>query len=119
GMGGGGGGVALWLVRRFAPDASGSGIPQLKAFLLGEHGMEWRRLLPAKFIAGLLGIGSGFALGREGPTIQMGGATGLMVSEWFRITPGHGERKALIAAGGGGRPGGGRQPPPPRVWVVP
>src|SRR5262249_37673467 len=65
------------------------------------RGMEWRRLLPAKFIAGVLGVRGGFALGPAGPTIQMGGATGLMVSEWFRITPGLGERKALIAAGGG------------------
>jgi CIC family chloride channel protein len=95
------GGVALWLVRRFAPDAGGSGIPQLKAFVLGQGGIEWRRLLPVKFLAGLAGIGGGLALGREGPTIQMGGATGLMVSEWFRVKPGEGERKALIAAGAG------------------
>lgn len=96
-----GGAVALWLVRRFAPDASGSGIPQLKGFVLGERGIEWRRLLPIKFLAGLVGIGGGLALGREGPTIQMGGATGLMVSEWFRVKAGEGERKALIASGAG------------------
>lgn len=96
-----GGALALWLVRRFAPDASGSGIPQLKGFVLGERGIEWKRLLPVKFFAGLLGIGGGLALGREGPTIQMGGATGLMVSQWFRVQIGEGERKALIAAGAG------------------
>jgi CIC family chloride channel protein len=96
-----GGALGLWLVRRFAPDASGSGIPQLKGFVLGERGIEWRRLLPVKFIAGLAGIGGGLALGREGPTIQMGGATGLMVSEWFRVKVGEGERKALIASGAG------------------
>lgn len=96
-----GGAIGLWLVRRFSPDASGSGIPQLKGFVLGERGIEWRRLLPVKFFAGLAGIGGGLALGREGPTIQMGGATGLMVSEWFRVKPGEGERKALIAAGAG------------------
>ncbi|MEO6569512.1 MAG: H(+)/Cl(-) exchange transporter ClcA [Opitutaceae bacterium] len=96
-----GGALGVWLVRRFAPDAGGSGIPQLKGFVLGERGIEWRRLLPVKFFAGLVGIGGGLALGREGPTIQMGGATGLMVSEWFRIKAGEGERKALIAAGAG------------------
>ncbi len=95
------GAVALWLVKRFSPDASGSGIPQLKAFILGQAELQWKRLLPVKFIAGVIGIGGGLALGREGPTIQMGGATGLMVSEWFRIKPGEGERKALIAAGSG------------------
>jgi len=54
-----------------------------------------------KFFAGVAGIGGGLALGREGPTIQMGGATGLMVSEWFKVKPGEGERKALISAGAG------------------
>jgi CIC family chloride channel protein len=63
--------------------------------------MTWQRLLPVKFLAGLTGIGGGLALGREGPTLQMGGATGLMVSEWFRVKAGEGERKALIAAGAG------------------
>lgn len=96
-----GGAVAVWLVRRFSPDASGSGIPQLKGFIVGERGVQWRRLLPVKFVSGVVGIGGGFALGREGPTLQMGGVTGLMVSEWFRVRPGEGERKALIAAGAG------------------
>src|SRR5690349_24488226 len=32
-LGAGGGALGLWLVRRFAPDASGSGIPQLKGFV--------------------------------------------------------------------------------------
>jgi CIC family chloride channel protein len=57
--------------------------------------------LPVKFLGGLASIGGGLALGREGPTIQIGGATGLMVSRWFRVKPGEGERKALISAGAG------------------
>ncbi|HVS54305.1 MAG TPA: H(+)/Cl(-) exchange transporter ClcA [Opitutaceae bacterium] len=96
-----GGGVSVWLVRRFSPEAAGSGIPHLKSVVLGEREMTWRRLLPVKFFAGVIGIGGGLALGREGPTIQMGGATGLMVSRWFRVKPGEGERRALIAAGAG------------------
>ena len=96
-----GGGVGVWLVRRFAPEAGGSGIPHLKTVVLGEKQMTWRRILPVKFVAGVFGIGGGLALGREGPTIQMGGATGIMVSEWFKIRPGEGERRALISAGAG------------------
>jgi len=96
-----GGGVGLWLVRRFAPEASGSGIPHVKSVVLGEEQLHWRRVLPVKFFGGLASIGSGLALGREGPTIQIGGATGLMVSTWFRVKQGEGERKALISAGAG------------------
>jgi CIC family chloride channel protein len=69
--------------------------------VLGEEQLHWRRLLPVKFFGGLASIGGGMALGREGPTIQIGGATGLMVSTWFRVKPGEGERKALISAGAG------------------
>jgi CIC family chloride channel protein len=96
-----GGGMGVWLVRRFAPEAAGSGIPHLKSVVLGETQLNWRRVLPVKFLSGLASIGGGLALGREGPTIQMGGATGLMVSTWFRVKPGEGERKALISAGAG------------------
>lgn len=95
------GGLGLWLVRRFAPEAAGSGIPHLKAVLHGETQMRWKRLLPVKFLAGVLGIGGGLALGREGPTVQMGGATGQMTACWFRIKSGFGERKALMSAGAG------------------
>ncbi len=95
------GGIGLWVVRRFAPEAAGSGIPHLKAVLDGETGMRWKRLLPLKFLAGVLSISGGLALGREGPTVQMGGAAGLMTASWFRIKAGFGERKALISAGAG------------------
>ena len=101
GLGAIGGGVGVWLVGRFSPESAGSGIPHLKSVVLGEAEMRWWRVLPVKFFGGLAAIGGGFALGREGPTIQMGGATGLMVSGWFRVKPGHGERKALISAGAG------------------
>ncbi len=94
-----GSGAALWLVRRFAPEASGSGIPHLKAVLHRLRGMSWRRVLLVKFASGTLGIGSGLALGREGPTVQMGGALGQMVSGWLKSSAR--ERHILIAAGAG------------------
>jgi CIC family chloride channel protein len=92
-------GAALWLVRRFAPETSGSGIPHLKAVLHRLRGMSWRRVLLVKFASGTLGIGSGLALGREGPTVQMGGALGQMVSGWLKSNAR--ERHILIAAGAG------------------
>ncbi|MDF9831905.1 CIC family chloride channel protein [Ereboglobus sp. PH5-5] len=99
GIGAAGCALALWLVRRFAPETSGSGIPHLKSVMLDQAEMRWWRVIPVKFAAGVIGIGAGLALGREGPTIQMGGATGQMVSRWFRVRGGEGERKALMSAG--------------------
>jgi CIC family chloride channel protein len=40
-----GSGIAVWLVRRFAPEASGSGIPHVKAVLHRLRGLHWRRVL--------------------------------------------------------------------------
>jgi CIC family chloride channel protein len=95
------GALGLWLVSRFCPESSGSGIPHLKSVLLGETELRWGRLIPVKFLAGVASIGGGMALGREGPTIQMGAACGLGVAETLRVKRGEGERKALISAGAG------------------
>jgi CIC family chloride channel protein len=92
-------GSAVWLTRRFAPEASGSGIPHLKAVLHRLRPMRWQRILPVKFAGGLAGIGAGLALGREGPTVQMGAALGRMISRWLPGSP-H-ERQVLITAGAG------------------
>jgi CIC family chloride channel protein len=54
-----------------------------------------------KFASGLAAMGSGLALGREGPTVQMGGGVGAMVADLFRVRSGEGERRALISAGAG------------------
>lgn len=94
-----GAGAAVWMVRRLAPTASGSGIPHIKAVLHHLRTMRWRRELPVKFLGGIIGIGAGLALGREGPTVQMGGSAGQMVARWVRTTPT--ERRTLIAAGAG------------------
>ena len=46
--------------------------------------MRWKRVLPIKFIASLFSLGSGLLLGREGPTIQLGGNIGKMIKDIFR-----------------------------------
>jgi CIC family chloride channel protein len=61
------------LLHKFNPDAAGSGIPQLKAAYWKDLGyVPWRSVV-LKFIAGVLSIGGGASLGREGPTVYMGG----------------------------------------------
>lgn len=72
--------LGFWLTFRFAPEAEGSGIPHIEGALVGEHDIRWRRILPVKFVAATLTIGSGMILGRGGPSIQLGGAVGRMVA---------------------------------------
>jgi CIC family chloride channel protein len=91
--------LSVMLVRQLAPETSGSGIPHLEAVLHRLRNMNWKRVLPVKFIAGALAIGGGLALGREGPTVQMGGAVGDAISSWLKVPPR--ERRTLIAAGAG------------------
>jgi CIC family chloride channel protein len=74
-----------WLVVRFAPDAPGSGIPHVKAFLLNLRPMTWKKLIPIKFVGGVGCVGVGLSLGREGPTVQMGAGVGKMVADAVRL----------------------------------
>jgi CIC family chloride channel protein len=90
---------AAWLVRRFSPVASGSGIPHVEAILEGHGNRESLNLIPVKFFGGLLAIGGGLALGREGPTVQMGASTAHLVGTTFRRNwP---DCRVPVAAGGG------------------
>lgn len=91
--------IAAWLVRRFSPHASGSGIPHVEAVLNEEMRQAPFRIIPVKFIAGVLAIGSGLALGREGPTVQMAATIGHLVGKEFRR--GWPDCRVLLAAGAG------------------
>jgi len=91
--------LAASLVRRFSPAASGSGIPQVEAALHGQLQQVPFRLIPIKFAGGLLAIGSGLALGREGPSVQMGASFGHLVGRAFRRS--WADCRVLLAAGAG------------------
>lgn len=91
--------ISVALTRRFAPEASGSGIPHLEAVLHRYRKLNWKRVLPVKFFGGIIAIGSGLALGREGPTVQMGGSIGDAVSRLLKVS--ERERLTLISAGSG------------------
>src|SRR5262245_30835637 len=91
--------VAAWLVRRFVPQAEGSGIPHVEAVVSGALPPAPLLLLPVKFAGGLLAIGAGLALGREGPSVQMGASLAQLLGKGFRRTvPDH---RVLLAAGAG------------------
>ena len=77
-------GTAAWLVRRFSPHASGSGIPHVEAVVKEELLPAPFALIPVKFLGGVLSIGSGLALGREGPSVHMGASLAHLVGKVFR-----------------------------------
>ncbi len=89
--------IAWLLVRYVSPQASGSGVQEIEGALLHERPIHWQRLLPVKFIGGAFAIAAKMVLGREGPTIQMGGNLGEMLGEFFQFH--RKQRDALIAAG--------------------
>lgn len=68
------GGTALLL--KWEPMIAGSGIPQVDGELQGYFTQKWWRVIVAKFAGGILTIGSGLSLGREGPSIQLGAMAG-------------------------------------------
>jgi chloride channel protein, CIC family len=91
--------LAVWLVRRFSPYASGSGIPHVEAVLNDEIPPAAPNLLMVKFTGGLLAIGAGLALGREGPSVQMGAILAKLIGGMFRRNwP---DCRLLLAAGAG------------------
>jgi CIC family chloride channel protein len=93
------GALAGWVTQRFCPEAGGSGIPYIKAALMNLRPMRPWRAVIVKIGGGLLALGAGMSLGREGPTIQIGGSVGALVAEAAKAP--ERLRLSLIASGAG------------------
>ncbi|HZS37621.1 MAG TPA: chloride channel protein [Polyangia bacterium] len=91
------GALAGGLLTRLAPEtAGGGGDAMIEAF--HHHGGAIRkRVLWVKGLASIFTLGFGGAGGREGPTMQIGGALGSLVSRVLRVDPR--ERRVLMVAG--------------------
>jgi CIC family chloride channel protein len=91
--------AAAALVSRISPNAAGSGIPEVEAAISGGDPGRPVRTAVVKFFGGLLAIGSGLALGREGPSVQMGHSIADIIGRLFRRN--QLDARVLFAAGAG------------------
>lgn len=92
--------VVAFLVKTFAPEAKGHGVPEVMDAVYYNRGIIRPIVAVVKSLASAISIGSGGSIGREGPIIQIGSSFGstlgqlLSIPMWQRIT--------LIAGGAGG-----------------
>lgn len=103
-----GGMAVLWMMRRLGRGAEGSGIPQAKAgLMLADRPTSVGRLLSAriamaKFIGIFGGLASGFVLGREGPTVQIGASIMYGMRRFVRDDSAALRRQLILAGGAAG-----------------
>ena len=94
-----GGAIAGYLIKNFAPAAKGSGVSQIMGFLRHKKVPMNLKVGLVKLISGIIAIGSGFPLGPEGPSVQMGGSVAWQMAKWLKAPAAF--RRVLVAAGGG------------------
>jgi len=90
-------GLVLGFMSKRYPMIRGSGIPQLKGSMERKLHMGWWPELPMKLGGGVLAIGCGLSLGREGPSVQLGAYTGQALTRLMKRPDT--ERKYLITSG--------------------
>lgn len=87
-----------FLLARFFPEAAGSGVPQTEAAFHLQQGRIPGRIAVGKFITGVLCIGSGHSMGREGPSVQIGAGLASSVGRLFRLSPTRSQSLVPVAA---------------------
>ncbi len=92
--------IVAYLVKNFAPEAKGHGVPEVIDAINYNHGIIHPKVAIIKSIASSISIGSGGSVGREGPIIQIGATFGSVMAQWLKLTLW--QRNTLIAAGAGG-----------------
>jgi len=91
--------AVTFVIAQFAPEAKGHGVPEVMDAIYYNGGRIRPIVAVAKSLASALAIGSGAAVGREGPIIQIGSALGSTLGQLIRMPAG--QRITLVAAGAG------------------
>ncbi|MGN1202958.1 MAG: chloride channel protein [Eubacterium sp.] len=66
-------GVFVSFINRWEPMVAGSGIPQVNGEVKGHFNPSWWKIIIGKFVGSTASVFSGLSLGREGPSVQLGG----------------------------------------------
>jgi CIC family chloride channel protein len=90
-----------WLMARVDPSAAGSGIPQLKFAFWEDFGLVRLKTVLVKFAAGLLHVGGGMSLGREGPSVHIAGGVASELSSKLGVPKQRRRRPAAAGAAAG------------------
>ena len=96
--------VVSWMVRRWAPEAQGHGIPEVQFAVRQRGGRIRPRVAIVKAMGSAISIGSGGSVGREGPIVQIGSSIGSTVGQVAGL--GASEVRIMVAAGAGAAIGG-------------
>ena len=94
-----GGLIVTFLIVNFAPEARGHGVPEVMDAIYYKEGVIRPIVALIKSLASALSIGTGAAVGREGPIIQIGAALGSTLGQFIPMAPW--QRITLVAAGAG------------------
>jgi chloride channel protein, CIC family len=94
-----GGLIVTFLITNFAPEARGHGVPEVMDAIYYKEGLIRPVVAVIKSLASACSIGTGAAVGREGPIIQIGAALGSTLGQIVRMAPW--QRITLVAAGAG------------------
>ncbi|HEX4086703.1 MAG TPA: chloride channel protein [Chthoniobacteraceae bacterium] len=92
--------VVAFLVKTFAPEAKGHGVPEVMDAIYYNRGVIRPIVAAIKSLASAISIGTGGSVGREGPIIQIGSSFGSTLGQWLRLPAW--QRITLIACGAGG-----------------
>lgn len=89
--------VVVWLVKNFAPEARGHGVPEVMYAIYMKEGKIRPVVAIIKSIASAISIGCGGSVGREGPIVQIGSTFGSVLGSIIKMPLR--QRNILIAAG--------------------
>jgi len=92
--------IVSWMVRRWAPEAQGHGVPEVQYAIRKLGGRIRGRVAVVKALASAISIGSGGSVGREGPIVQIGSSLGSTIGQLLGLGPDR--NRIMVAAGAAG-----------------